>query len=112
MSPGAACPVVRGGLLSLGGFSSSGLLSDMSLGLRVLLFGNRRPCWPRFGHEATYDQPITADQPAENGDDATGKTTHHARARTSGGFATSYVFLGQGLQTAHGQVCIDLASHA
>src|SRR6266567_4900822 len=59
-------------------------------------------CWPRFGHEATNDQPIISDQPTDNGDDAIGKTTQHAWARKSGSFATSYVCLGQDLQTAHG----------
>jgi tartrate dehydrogenase/decarboxylase / D-malate dehydrogenase len=38
--------------LSLVGFSSSRLLSRMSLGLGVLLFANRKPRRPRFRHEA------------------------------------------------------------
>src|SRR2546426_4491224 len=100
------------GSLSLGGFSSSRLLSHMSLGLRVLLFGNRRPRWPRFRHEATQDQPITSDQPADNRDDTPRKTTQHAWARTARGGATSHMRLGQCLQTAHGQVRIDLTSYA
>src|SRR6266849_6267884 len=98
-------------LLSLVGFSSSGLLSQMSLGLRVLLFGNRGPGWPGFRHEATQHQPITADQPADNRDDAPRKTTEHARACTFRGGATSHMGLGQGLQTAFGQGRIDLAAY-
>src|SRR5260221_1871798 len=98
--------------LSLVGFSSSGLLSHMSLGLRVLLFGNRRPHWPGFRHKAAHYQPITADQPADNGDDAPRKTTEHAWARTVRGGATRHVHLGQGLPTACWQGRIDLAGHA
>ena len=71
----------------------------MSIGLRVLLFGNRGPGWPRFRHETAHHKPITADQPADNGDDAPRKTTQHAWARTFGGGATSHMRLGQGLQT-------------
>src|SRR6266849_1602154 len=97
--------------LSLVGFSSSRLLSHTSLGLGVLLFGNRGPGWPRFRHEAAQHQPSTADQPADNRDDATGKTTQHAWARTFGGGATRHMGLGQGLQTACGQGRIDLAAH-
>src|SRR6266581_10306 len=98
--------------LSLVGFSSSRLLSQMSLGLRVFLFGNRRPGWPRFRHEATQDQSIPSDQPPDDGDDATSKTTQHTWARTLRGGATGHMRLGQGLQTADGQGRINLASHA
>jgi len=80
----------------------------MSLGLGVLLFGNRRLGWPGFGHEAAHNQPITTDQAADNGDDATSKVTEHAWARTSRGEASSHMCLGQGLQTAHGEVRIRL----
>src|SRR6266571_3669997 len=80
--------------LSLVGFSSSRLLSQMSLGLRVFLFGNRRPGWPRFRHEATQDQSITSDQPPDDGDDATRKTTQHAWARTLRGGTTGHMGLG------------------
>src|SRR6266852_3176813 len=97
--------------LSLVGFSSSRLLRHMSLGLGVLLFGNRWPGWPRFRHEAAHHQPITADQPADNRDDAPRKTTQHAWARTFGGSATRHMGLGQGLQTALWQGRIDLAAH-
>src|SRR5260370_18624847 len=90
--------------LSLVGFSSSGLLSQMSLGLRVLLLGNRGLGWPRFRHEVAQHQPSTADQPADNRDDPSRKTTEHARACTFGGGATCHMRLGQGLQTACGQV--------
>src|SRR5947209_12566789 len=64
--------------LSLGGFSSSRLLSRMSLGLGVLLFASRKARRPRFRHEAAHYQPITPDQLADDGEDATGKTTQHA----------------------------------
>src|SRR6266576_6368977 len=88
--------------LSLVGFSSSRLLSQMSLGLRVFLFGNRRPGWPWFRHETTQDQSIPSDQPPDDGDDATSKTTQHTWARTLRGGATGHMRLGQGLQTADG----------
>ena len=100
------------GGLSLVGFSSSRLLSCMSVGLGVLLFRNRRPRGPWFRHEAAHHQPITSDQPPDDGDDATRKTTQHAWARTSRGGATGHMGLGQGLQTADGQGRINLASHA
>ena len=61
----AFCPVEV--YLSLVAFSSSRLLSHMSLGLGVLLFGNRRGRWSRFLHETIQDQPFPADQPADNG---------------------------------------------
>src|SRR5260370_11499873 len=80
--------------LSLVGFSSGRLLSRMSFGLGALLFGNRGHRWPRFRHEATHDEPITSDQPPNDGDDATGKTTQHAWARPAGGTATSHMRLG------------------
>ncbi len=68
-------------VLSLGGFSSSGLLSHMRLGLRRRLFRNRGHRWPGFWHEVTQHQPITTDQPADNREDAPGKTTQHTWAR-------------------------------
>src|SRR5260370_32853993 len=69
--------------LLLVGFSSSSLLSRMSVGLGILLFGNRWHCWPRFRDEAAYHQSVTSNQPPDNRDDATRKTTQHAWARTS-----------------------------
>src|SRR5438132_7680816 len=81
-------------LLSLVGFSSSGLLRHMSFGLGGLLFWNRSHRWPRFRHETTHHQSITADQLADNRDDATGKATQHAWTRTLRGAATSHVRLG------------------
>jgi hypothetical protein len=99
-------------ILSLVGFSSSGLLSRMSFGLGVLLFGNRGPRWPGFRHEVAQDQSIPADQQANNGDDASRKTTEHAWTRTLCRFATSHMGLWQCLQTAHGQIRIDLSTHA
>ncbi len=84
-----------GGDLSLLGFSSSRLLSHMSVGLGVLLFRNRGHCWPRFRYEAAQDQSITSDQPADNCDDATGKATQHAWPRALRGGATSHMRLGQ-----------------
>jgi deferrochelatase/peroxidase EfeB len=80
--------------LSLVGFSSSGLLSRMSFGLGVLLFGNRGPRWPRFRHEAPHHQSITSNQHPDDGDNATRKTTQHAWARTLRGGATSHMCLG------------------
>src|SRR5437588_8936259 len=82
------------GRLSLVGFSSSGLLRHMSFGLGGLLFWNRSHRWPRFRHETTHHQSITADQLADNRDDATGKATQHAWTRTLRGAATSHVRLG------------------
>src|SRR5713226_4288838 len=84
----------RWGWLSLVGFSSSRLLSRMSFGLGVFLFANRGHRRPRFRDEAAQHQPITSDQQADNGEDATGKTTQHAWARTLRGLATSHMCLG------------------
>src|SRR5438270_766129 len=88
--------VWRGGYgrLSLVGFSSSRLLRQMSLGLGVLLFGDRGPGWPRFRHEVTHHQSITSNQHPDDGENATRKTTQHAWARTLRGGATSHMGLG------------------
>src|SRR2546421_12775346 len=67
----------------------------MSLGLHVLLFGNRGHRWPRFRHEVAQHQSITSNEHPDDGEDATRKTTQHAWARTLRGGATSHMGLGQ-----------------
>jgi hypothetical protein len=61
--------------LSLGGFSSSGLLRGMSRELGLLLSASRRRPRPWFGHEAAQEQTLAWDQGGDKSQDATGKAS-------------------------------------